>query len=62
MKTYFIFDCPESHLSLTKVTISFYSYTPGMSNQYCTPSANMIWSRPVRYSSVRTIACVKRLI
>ena len=40
MKTYFIFDSPESHLSLTKAAISFHSYTPSMSNQYCAPSVN----------------------
>jgi len=32
-----------------------------VSNQYCTPSA-MIQSHPTRYSSIKAIACVTKLI
>ena len=56
METYFIFGSLESHLSLTKPTIYFHSYTPIMSNQYCISSVNMIQSHRTRYSSVRVIA------
>jgi len=49
MKSRLIFDFLESHLRLSKATIS-HSYV--MRYQYCTPSSNMIMSHPTRYLSV----------